>query len=152
MTSEDSSFLKPGKKERVWLTLLIVAFFSLQLLLSARSAWLQDDRYGWRMFHNVGFYKVSYSWVRSDGRKVKFVPSKKSIVSRGQFYIVPHRKFRASWYSDGTIQTIIQSYAEHMGAHRLPPEMVAFEARLRVKINDEDEDVEYVYRYPETSE
>lgn len=99
----------------------------------------------------MGFYKVTYSWIKSDGRRVKFVPSKNSIVGRGQFYIVPHRNFRASWYSDGTIQTIIQTYARHMGATKLPPEMSSFEARLRVKINDEDEDVEYVYRYPEKS-
>ena len=143
-------FVPPSRRTRTWLTLLILLFFGFHGLLSLRSAVLRDDRYGWRMFPNVGFYRIEYAWITNEGERRGFVPTKQEVVTRGHRLIIPRtrRRWRDVWYSDGMVRVIIDGYAKHMGETRRPSWASAFEARLQLRINDETTHTEHVYRYP----
>lgn len=150
--AERPRFVPPGRNTKLALSALIVVFFAGHLAMSWRSAALQDDRYGWRMFHNVAFFRIEYAWIKPDGTREAWKPTKRDVVRRGHNLIIPksRNRWRPVWYSDGTIRTIIDTYVEHMGSESRRPEWaVGFEAIMELRINDDEDHQTLVYRYPE---
>lgn len=142
------------RQGRVLSSCLIVAFFSFHLWLSVQGAWLQDDRYGWRMFHNVGFTRIEYAWIDESGKKRRFTPRKKDIVNGGHGLVMSNpRRWRRTLYSAGAAHESVKDFVRYMGSEeRRPPGAVALEGKLEVRINDAKESQTYVYRYPEGKE
>jgi len=133
------------------LSAAIVVFFAGHLALSLRGAILQDDRFAWRMFHNVGFSQVKYVWVKADGTTRTFRPKKESMVARAHLYLMPRGRstWKPTYYSEGTTRVMVENYARHMGETQRPEWAVAFRAILTMRINDEKEGIVHTYEYPE---
>lgn len=142
-----------SRRRRIAMSALIVAFFSFHLWLSWRGMLLQDDRYGWRMFHNVGFSKVEYRWITHAGKVRRHVPKKKSVVSRGQSLVLQRPGgWLITLYSAGAVHETAKNYVRYMAENKRPDWAQAFEARVLLRINNEKEPTVYVYRYPEADE
>ena len=151
-THHTTPLIPRTRSSRWFLSCLIVVFFSFHLWLSVRSAILQDDRYGWRMFHNVGFTRVDYSWIVETGERRRFRPKKKDVVKRG-YKLVASDRWHITLYSAGAAHESVKNYVHYMGQEeRRPPGATAFEARLRVRINKEKVAKTYFYRYPQAPE
>lgn len=146
-TTEGSEVLLSATK-RALFSAGICLFILFHLGLSMRGALLQDDRFAWRMFHNIGFSQVKYAWVKSDGRTKHFRPNKESLVKRSHLYLLPQGGWRPTYYSEGTTRNMVDNYARYMGENKRPEWAVAFRATLKMRINDEQDFVEHVYEYP----
>jgi hypothetical protein len=139
-----------SRGHRLVMSVAIVVFFSFHVWLSIRSALLQDDRYGWRMFHNVGFSKVDYRWITHEGKAKRYKPKRSSIVQRGHGLIIHGPgTWRTTLYSAGAVHETVKAYVKYMGETHRPKWAKAFEARIKLRINNEKKAKTYVYRYPE---
>jgi hypothetical protein len=139
---------KPGPQipHATWpWTLAILAFFGFQAVITLRSAVLEDDRWGWRMFHHAVVCDVEYEWVMKHG-SVQPHDSDTDLVRRARKYIRAGKT--TSWLGVGAVYSLAESYTRWAWEHRRPPGAIAFETTLHVRINGSTDESVSVLRWP----
>jgi hypothetical protein len=125
----------------------IFAFLAFHGALSLRSAWLEDDRWGWRMFHHVAFCNFSYEWVMKDGSVQEYKPGQE-LIRAGKSYLRPGHR-RAMWFATGSARSMVDAYLEWLWTHRRPEDAVAIRARMSYTINDQRDPHVELSSFPE---
>lgn len=129
--------LTPGPRKRAALSVLVLLILGLQIGLAVRTRVLNDDRYGFAMFHEAVTYKLRYSWVLAGGGTRRVDVEDHWLRSRG-------RKIRGkgrvtSIMGEGTVRLHVQRFVDWLYENKLPEGAVGAEARMKYRKNGRGE-------------
>ncbi len=133
---------------RIVAHLVVVAFLSAVLGLSARSLVVRDARFGWGMFGENTRYLVAYRWIMHDGTSIPHFPGEDRTDGRlpGRAAKVGHQEpesmfetaeawSRRTRYGIGAVRRWVWSYQRHAFSQLRPQGAVSLEAKLFYAIN-----------------
>jgi hypothetical protein len=129
------------KIPRGFISLAIALYFAFQLVLVVRTQVLEDDRWGWAMFHHVVWYEVEHHWLDADGEEHRHVPSEDQLQRAGKSRLFPGPA-RPIWFGLGALRSIVDAHGSWMWETQSDPAAVAFRTTIRYRVN----------RGPETTE
>ena len=135
----------PSPRMRRGLSLLSVAYFGLQLGAIARTHALEDDRFGFVMFHHHVSFLLRYHWIMPDGRRVRVTP-KRWVSGFGEKFAGEKR--RTTVMGLGAMRGLTTRYMEWLYENKRFEDAVALEATLSYRINLDRKSTKETLRWP----
>ncbi len=131
-----SSAPSPVRPVALWRHVLVAVWAFGLLGLGVRSLVTDDSRYGFGMFSHKVMYRLQYTWVMENGRRVAHKPGDE-LRGVAKSYLRTDRLIR-SYYATGSMKAQVKDYTAYMVIQHPRAGAAKFEAKVRHRKYNED--------------